>query len=341
MTSVIGPTEKIHCGPERLHPYTVERVTVPLATREAPMTSLLFLLVGLSMLFPVTAPAQSTLPVAQLGLVGLARGETARLHVVNFLPPDPCHVAMQFLDEQGEVFPGAVAEVDLGVGQATHLDLPATTAFGNGTASTALRRRFRATVEVSTGPSTNLPPGPCRGIVTTLELFDNLTGRLVAFIPPGPPNDPGSTEPPGPPGTFGMVGLARLQSLVLTTLNLTPAAVGAFAPPCRVSLAFLDETGQVFSSGKTPVEREVDLAPGEFATLTLPAALALAGSQDLRRAFRATVAEPPGPPIVPPDPCDGLVNTLELVDTLTGRTQLIYPAGANPGPPETNPGSPD
>jgi hypothetical protein len=239
---------------------------------------------------------------------------------------------MQFL-EQGETFPGATTEADLGVGQATHLDLPASTAFDNSTASTALRRRFRATVEVSTGPSTNLPPGPCRGLVTTLELFDNLTGRLVAFYPPGPPNDPGSTEPPGPPGTFGMVGLARLQAAVLTAINLTPETVGSVPPsPCHVSLAFLDETGQAFSSGKTPVEREVDVAPGEFASLALPAAVALAGSQDLRRAFRAAVEEPPGPPNTPPDPCAGLVNTLELVDTLTGRTQLVYPGGMNPGP---------
>lgn len=300
------------------------------------MPSLLLLMAGLFLLFPATSSAQSNVPVVQLGLVGLARGETARLHVVNLAPPDPCHVAMQFLDGQGDQFPGAVAAADLGVGQATHLDLPAAMAFGDTTASAALRRLVRASVEASPGPTTNLPPDPCRGLVTTLELFDNLTGRLVAFYPPGPSKNPGSTEDnPGPPDSFGMVGLARLQSALLMVINLAPAPVDTLPPsPCRVSLAFLDEGGQVFSAGRTLVQRQIDLMPGEFANLALPAALAFVGSQDLRRAFRATVGANPGPPDTPPNPCDGLVNTLELVDTLTGRTQLIYSAGSNPSSPE-------
>lgn len=88
----------------------------------------------------------------------------------------------------------------------------------------------------------------------------------------------------------------------------------------------------MFSSGRTPLERQVDLLPGQFASLTLPASLVFEASRELRQDFRARVEAQPGPSQFPPDPCDGLVNTLELVDTLTGRTPLIYPGGVNPGP---------
>ena len=282
------------------------------------------------MLFPVAAAAQADLPAVQFGLVGLARGETARLNVVNLFPPDPCHVTLQFLDAEGGAFPGTVAEADLALGQAIHLDLPAGTAFAT-SAATVLRRRVRASVESSAGsPLANgVPPGPCIGLVSTLELFDSLTGRLVAFyLPPGPSRSATLETNPGPPDAFGMVGLARLQSAILTVINLTPATAGAVPPsPCRVSLTFLDEAGQMFPSRGTPLQSQADLMPGQFATLALPASVALASSRDVRLAFRARVEVSPGPPELPPDPCAGLINTLELVDTLTGRTQLIYPGG--------------
>jgi hypothetical protein len=305
------------------------------------MRSLALLVVALLTLVAVGAAAQTDAPAVQFGLVGLARGETARLNVVSLVPPGPCHVTLQFLDAQGVAFPGALAEVDLAPGQATHLDLPSGAAFAT-SAATVLRRRVRASVETSAGgPSTNGSPSPCIGVVSTLELFDSFTGRLVAFYPPGPPVRPPPDTNSGPPDAFGMVGLARLQSAVLTTINLAPATPGAFAPPCRVSLTFLDEAGQMFQSDRTPLQLQVDLMPGQFATLALPASLIFPGSRELRQDVRASVEANPGPIGIPPGPCDGLVNTLELVDTVTSRTQLIYSAGADPAPPETNPGSPD
>jgi hypothetical protein len=293
------------------------------------MKALVLAIGALSVLFPASATAQTDLPAVQFGLVGLARGETARLHAVNLLAP-PCRVTLEFLHEQSEAFPGAVAEIDLESGQAAHLDLPAPTAFAS---PFVPRMRFRASVETSAVPSTDTPPGPCAGVVSTLELFDQVTGRIVAFYPSGSTRSAPSTNAnPGPPDAYGMVGLARLQAAILTVLNLTSATPGTSAPACRVSLTFLDETGQMFSSGRTPRQGQVDLLPGQFASLTLPASLVFAASRELRQDFRASVEVDPGPVNFPPNPCDGLVNTLELVDTLTGRAQAIYPAGSNPGP---------
>jgi hypothetical protein len=312
-------------------------------TEEALVRSLVLLVVALLTLVAVGAAAQTDTPAVPFGLVGLARGETARLNVVNLVPPDPCHVTLQFLDAAGQAFPGAGAEADLAPGQATHLDLPSGAAFAT-SAATVVRRRVRASVESSAGsPSTNgVPPGPCIGLVSTLELFDSFTGRLVAFYkPPGLPIAPAPTTTSGPPDAFGMVGLARLQAAALTVINLAPAAPGAVAPSCRVSLTFLDEAGQMFPSGGTSLQNQADLMPGQFATLALPASVALASSRDVRQAFRARVEVNPGPISPPPDPCEGLVNTLEVVDTLTGRTQLIYPAGADPVPPGTSSGPAD
>ncbi len=297
---------------------------------------LLVFLISVS-LVSVRAEAQVDLPAVQFagfGLVGLARLETARLNVVNAMLPDgvpaePCHVFLRFLTEQGEPFARSVAEADLLPGQATLLDLPASTAFEGGGAA---RRLFRASVEVAAPPE--VPPSPCVGVVATLEMFDNLTGRLVSFNQnPGPPGVEGN---PGPPTVYGMLGLARLQAAVLTAINLSPQTRDDAPTPCSVGLTFLDAAGQMFlSGGRTgdPILQRADLLPGEFASLVLPPGAVFGDGRDLRRAFRASVSGNPGPPTVPPSPCAGLVHTLELVDLLTGRTQLMYSAQSNPGPP--------
>ena len=285
------------------------------------------------LMFSVPAVAQQNqLPAVQFGPVGLARGEKARLNVMNTLPPSPvrsessCHVSLRSLNERGESFRDAVGDADLEPGHATELDLPAATAFEN---SAALRRPIRASVEINPGPP-DLPPNPCGGIVSTMELFDNLTGRLVSFyVSPGPPE-----VSPGPPEIYGMLGLARLQAAVLNVINLTAETPNGDPIACGVTLTFLDSAGQMFPVGRTGegLQRHVALEPGEFASLTLPASLVFAGSRDLRQAFRASVEINPGPPELPPGPCAGLISTLELVDTLTGRTQVVYSAGAQPGP---------
>src|SRR6266545_7991577 len=81
-------------------------------------------------------------------MVGLARGQTARLNVVNIGDPnlEPCEVQMVFYDSQGEALARDVQKLDPGV--ATFLDL-GYSAVGNPN----IRVQIRAWVNVIGDPT--------------------------------------------------------------------------------------------------------------------------------------------------------------------------------------------
>lgn len=276
------------------------------------------------------APPAPALPAVQFGLVGIARGQTMRVNIVNALPVGTdvaaCDLHAIFADQAGLPF-GTRSDdwIALVPGQATWIDLPAALVFARD--ASARRARVRTTVEYEPDPPTHPPNSidPCSRIVSTLEVFDNFTGRTSAF-----------ESQPVPPTTFGLVGLARRQTLALTTINLAhPPDPGLDLPPspCVVALSFLDATGQAMRGRDgLPLGRRAALLPGEFLALNLPAALTLGASAGLRVPVRALVQVDSGPPEFP-DACAGLTNTLELVDTSKARTSLIYAAGAQAGAP--------
>jgi hypothetical protein len=101
-------------------------------------------------------------------MVGLARGQTARLNVVNIGDPNssPCEVQMVFYDGQGKALARDVQRLDPGM--ATFLDL-SYAAIGNPN----LRVQIRAWVKV-VGDSTIC--------LSSLEVFDDETGRTMVFI---------------------------------------------------------------------------------------------------------------------------------------------------------------
>ena len=105
-------------------------------------------------------------------MVGLAKGQTARLNVVNIGDPNssPCEVEMVFYDSQGKVLESDVQKLDPGM--AAFLDL-SYAAIGNPN----LRVQFRAWVKVIGDPTLCL---------ASLEVFDEETGRTMVFI--GDPN---------------------------------------------------------------------------------------------------------------------------------------------------------
>ena len=107
-------------------------------------------------------------------MVGLARGQTARLNVVNIGDPsiEPCEVQMVFYDSQGKALASDVQKLDPGV--ATFLDL----GYGD-IGDPTIRVQIRAWVKVVVGD-----PTLC---LSSLEVFDNETGRTTVFI--GDPND--------------------------------------------------------------------------------------------------------------------------------------------------------
>lgn len=133
------------------------------------------------------------------GMVGITRGQTVRLNVVDLaamnsdgtLPP-PCRVVLTFRDANGRPFTNSDGQVvrravELQVGDSAFLDLngdnflaPPTTNDTSG----PLRLQLRPLVRVLQPPPDPEIPPPCR---TTMEIFDNVTGRTSIFAQ-GPPD---------------------------------------------------------------------------------------------------------------------------------------------------------
>ena len=105
-------------------------------------------------------------------MVGLAKGQTARLNMVNIGDPNlnPCEVQMVFYDSQGKALASDVQKLDPGM--ATFLDLNYA-AIGDPN----VRVQIRAWVKVIGDPTLCL---------ASLEVFDEETGRTTVFI--GNPN---------------------------------------------------------------------------------------------------------------------------------------------------------
>jgi hypothetical protein len=138
---------------------------------------------------------------ATFGMVGITRGQTLRLNIVNLanppdpdrqLPPDPCHVVLSFRDAAGQPFrngDGQVIrrEVTLQSGESAFLDLngdifggPSTNADTTGPARLQLRPFVRV-LQSPPDPDRQLPPDPCRA---TGEVFNNTTLQ-TSFVMPG------------------------------------------------------------------------------------------------------------------------------------------------------------
>lgn len=112
---------------------------------------------------------------AQFGILGITRGQTARINVTNtsspdnpFFPPDPCHVTISFVDADGNVLLNNAGqplrrEVTLEPGHSAFLQING----DNLVPRDQIRLIFRPVVNV-------LPPDPC---IPTFEVINNLTGR--------------------------------------------------------------------------------------------------------------------------------------------------------------------
>lgn len=119
---------------------------------------------------------------------------------------------------------------------------------------------------------------------------------------------------------FGMVGITAAQ-----TARLSVVAVAVPPNPCVVVLRFVDAEGQVLALPgplAAPVEQTATLErAGQSAFLDLPGA-SVVPSSALRTQLRASVT-------YPPNPCAGVVSSLELFDQ-AGVTSVFLA----PGPPD-------
>jgi hypothetical protein len=132
---------------------------------------------------------------ARFGMIGITRGQTMRLNIVNLqsppegdkqLPPDPCRVVLSFRNAQGQPFRNSDGQiirrtVELQAGESAFLDLNADMFSGppSTNADTTGPARLQLRPFVRTDPDRNgLPPDPCRA---TMEVFDNASGRTSIF----------------------------------------------------------------------------------------------------------------------------------------------------------------
>ena len=102
----------------------------------------------------------------QLCVFGMARGENARLNVVNAAVADVCVVQLGFLEPDGTE--AKQSRATLTPGQSVFLDF-ARSAQGT---NRPLRKRFRAVANKISGAS----------CIATLEIFDNTTGMIEVLI---------------------------------------------------------------------------------------------------------------------------------------------------------------
>jgi len=127
--------------------------------------------------------------------------------------------------------------------------------------------------------------------------------------------------------TFGMVGITAGQTARLNVVNALPQLPPQLPSPptVRVTLMFVDSSGNPVNIAGAPLQTTVTLSPGQSAFLDL--------NGD---------AVPNGPPTIPNGPptrvqiralvsdCEGcdsglVVPTLEVFDNATGKTTLVMP----------------
>ena len=160
------------------------------------------LLVGVGCLV-IRARAQAeahSVPAIQFGILGITRGQTARINVANvsspgnpLSPPDPCRVTMSFVDADGNVLVNNAGqpiqrEVILQPGHAAFLQING----DNLVERNQARLTFRPVVVVTPIDST-YPPDPC---IPTLEVINNTTGHSL-LLSNGTSLTPAQTSPTG------------------------------------------------------------------------------------------------------------------------------------------------
>jgi hypothetical protein len=150
-------------------------------------------------------------PERSVGMVGITIGQTLRLNAVNLspppdpdtngVPPGPCRVLLSFRNATGQPFINSNGEpvgrvVELPPGESAFLDLnadifgaPSTNA---DVAPGPTRLQLRPFVRLlEPPPDPDKQSDPCR---STMEVFDNTTGRTSIFSVLIPPPDPDRSQ---------------------------------------------------------------------------------------------------------------------------------------------------
>lgn len=157
-----------------------------------------------------TTPASAFKEVDQrvFGMVGIVRGQAARLNVVNtFLPPDigdrsgSCQVELGFVDGEGRSLGRTMAA--LMPGQASFFDVFFDVFDDTAAAS---RLQIRAVIKAQVPDVGDRPGGrgadPCGGLLPSVEVYDVATGASMLVLHPAVIR--GFNPQPDPPGLPGL-----------------------------------------------------------------------------------------------------------------------------------------
>lgn len=149
------------------------------------------------------------------------------------------------------------------------------------------------------------------GVACAAGVLVGVAGAAEAFNP--------QPEPPA----FGMQGAVLGQIAQLNAVLTFPP--DPQLPPCVVDLSFMDASGQVFvDPAGNQVKKQVMLLLNVADSLSMLASDVLPPRQT-RVQLRAVVDHPPDPQ------CDGLRATVEIIESRTGKTVLLY-EGVPPDP---------
>ncbi len=119
-------------------------------------------------------------PPGKWGMVGITPYETGRLNVVtnDSTPAQGCTIGLGYLDADGRAL-----KTDFKVlrtGRAQYLDLMGIDAVPRGEMRAEIQPFLN---ERPMDRPNGFPPGPCRGVIATFEVFDPATGKTSLLIP--------------------------------------------------------------------------------------------------------------------------------------------------------------
>jgi hypothetical protein len=272
--------------------------------------------------------------IQRFGAIGLARSQMATLSVVAVGggSPDPsglCRVRLGFRDTTGQLFRDAsgmdiASEFLLSPGRAVHLDLREADAFRGRSGQRVAIRGEAQRVDPATASSA------CEPLVATLEIVDSTSGNTALLY--ASHGDSG--------GPLGMVGLGRSQTGRLNLVAIgggtpdpstvgggtpDPGALGGGSPdpstlpPCAVEVSFVNDVGDPYrNAGGVPITVTGTLTLDRAVSVDLKATDAFRGVSGPRVSFRPVVR------ILTTTSCQRPVLSLEVFDTTSGRSALLY-----------------
>jgi hypothetical protein len=245
------------------------------------------------------------------GMFGITEVQRAHLHVAlpavqrtrGGLPPGPCRVEMSFVNEAGAVvwiethsiMPGQTANMIF----TPTREVPAPTGETTAALLPAVRHQLRAIVNPL---DSTLPPGPCKGLVATVQVDNQAGGAPTLTLSPRDPQ----AGPNGNVSVTHLFGPLAIGFGHTARLNAVNTGMGV----CNVSWVFVDEAGA--RTGGVVMVRGGTAVHADFAHTDETRGVARIRAE-VTTSGKACAA-------------DATIGTLEGFDSALGHSHSIVPA---------------